>query len=304
MRLDFVACRDGLRLAVRRWGNWSGHSIPLLCLPGLSRNGADFDSLAAAVAPRPIVALDLLGRGMADRVDDPRRYAPGALVSDIRDVTAALGLHHCVLIGTSFGGLLAMALAVSQPGLPAAAILNDIGPGIAAAGGTSAGASIWLEVVGNPPAPADWGEAVAYLQAVMPDLSIETPHGWQQLAEATFAGSGNGGLKAQWDPAIVSPLKGDAERPDIWAMFRALASHPILAVRGGASLVLTAEGLAQMQDAAPAMRSVTLPGIGHAPTLTEPAALSAIRLFLGEIDRLHAERRDAYPSASAGIEQG
>jgi hypothetical protein len=35
-----------------------------------------------------------------------------------------------------------------------------------------------------------------------------------------------------------------------------------------------------MQDVHPEMTVVTLPGIGHAPILTEPPALAAIQSFL------------------------
>ena len=99
---------------------------PLLCLPGLSRNGADFAGLARALFPYPAVALDLMGRGLADRCANPDRYAPPRLLDDIHHATAALGLHRAIGVGTSFGGLLGIALAISQPGLLAGSIINDV----------------------------------------------------------------------------------------------------------------------------------------------------------------------------------
>ena len=47
---------------------------------------------------------------------DIARYAPEACVRDVLDVCAALHIHHAVVIGTSFGGLLAMGLAAARPG--------------------------------------------------------------------------------------------------------------------------------------------------------------------------------------------
>ena len=276
MHVRYVSCQDGLRMAARIWGApQDSAGPPLLCLPGLSRNGADFAGLARAVAPYPVVALDLIGRGLADRAASPARYAGPRLLDDIRHATAALGLHRVIGAGTSFGGLLAMALAVSQPGLLAGSIFNDVGPDAA-----TSGASIWLDIVGNPPAPNDWVAAVTYLKNLMPNLSIQTDEGWQELAEATFepAPDGAPGLRAQWDPKLVEPLRQPGEMPDLWAFFRAAAARgPVLIVQGGASNVLSAGTLGEMQRQAPHAAAVTLPGVGHAPTLTEPQVLNAIR---------------------------
>jgi len=40
-----------------------------------------------------------------------------------------------------------------------------------------------------------------------------------------------------------------------------------------------------MQEAAPAMRSAVVRGVGHAPELNEPEAVAAIDAFLGEVER-------------------
>src|SRR6478672_13743610 len=37
-----VTAQDGLRLHVRRYGTAAGRRLPIVCLPGLTRNGADF----------------------------------------------------------------------------------------------------------------------------------------------------------------------------------------------------------------------------------------------------------------------
>lgn len=286
-RLCRIACQDGLRQAARCW-RWPAASearlTPVLCLPGLSRQSEDFCDLAAALAPRPVIALDLIGRGRSDRAADPARYAPERLLDDIRHTTAALGLHRAVAVGTSFGGLLAMGLAVSQPCLLAGAVLNDVGPEVPADGQEK-----WLGMVANPYAPADWADAVRYLRANVPDLSLEGPAAWRNFAETTYEPRTDGGpgLSPQWDPRIAEPLAHAAahgSRFDLWVLFRAAAARPLLAVQGGTSTVLTDDVLAAMHAAAPAMASVTLPGIGHAPTLVEPTALAAVRTLVERVD--------------------
>src|SRR5262249_5124881 len=68
---------DGLSLFVRDYGNRLSPWLPVVCLPGLSRSGRDFDELAVALAddslrPRRVLAFDYRGRGQSewDRTSD------------------------------------------------------------------------------------------------------------------------------------------------------------------------------------------------------------------------------------------
>ena len=64
----FITAQDGLRLHVRAWGPRLAARLPVVCLPGLARTGAYFETLANALAgggngTRLVLALDLRGRG-------------------------------------------------------------------------------------------------------------------------------------------------------------------------------------------------------------------------------------------------
>ncbi|HKK29471.1 MAG TPA: alpha/beta hydrolase [Alphaproteobacteria bacterium] len=297
MEVRRIGCQDGLCVAARIWGELGRPgSTPVLGLPGLSRNGADFRGLAERLTPRPFVALDFVGRGLADWAEDPGRYAPMATLDDIRHVTATLGLHRIVAAGTSFGGLLAMALAVSQPTLLTGAIINDVGPDAA-----ESGADVWLDIVGDPPWPEGWDQAVAYLKDLVPNMSFEDEADWREFAETTFQARSDGkpGLEPLWDPRIVEPLRKADEMPDLWGLFRAAAVHPLAVVRGAETNVLMAETLERMQRTAPHIAAVIVPGVGHAPTLTEPPAFEAIKALLSEIDRAGV-KSTTVPADTAG----
>src|SRR4051794_7041014 len=69
--------QDGLSLFVRDYGDRLSPWLPVVCLPGLSRSGRDFDELARALAghsirPRRVLAVDYRGRGQSewDRTSD------------------------------------------------------------------------------------------------------------------------------------------------------------------------------------------------------------------------------------------
>jgi pimeloyl-ACP methyl ester carboxylesterase len=268
-----VTAWDGLAIHVWEWSGGSGLA-PILCLPGLVRTGGDFEALAAAIcADRRVVAIDYAGRGASARAGDIDRYAPEACVRDVMDVCAALHIHHAVVVGTSFGGLLSMGLAAARPSLVRAVVLNDIGPDI----GTE-GADFVRDFVGLDPALESLDACVRFLRGMLPPMSLQTDASWRRMAELTYQPGADGRWHPVWDIRIARLLR--APTPDLWVLFGALAHLRILLIRGAVSNILLPGTVSRMQAIRPDMEVVTLPGIGHAPILTEPPALSAIQRFL------------------------
>jgi pimeloyl-ACP methyl ester carboxylesterase len=271
-----ISAWDGLMLHVREWSD-GDHLPPVVCLPGLVRTAGDFTWLAATIsAGRRVIAVDYPGRGGSGRAAEVTRYSPEACARDVMDICAALHIHHAVLIGTSFGGLLAMGLATARPGLVRAVVLNDIGPDVG-----SDGADFVRNFVGSDPALESLEACVTLLRAALPPMSLNTDAGWRRMAELTYQPGADGRWHPVWDTRIARLLGGPI--PDLWSLFGALAHLPVLLVRGSVSNILLAGTVSRMQAAHPGMEVVTLPGIGHAPTLQEPPALAAIQRFLDRV---------------------
>ena len=267
---------DGLPLRVLEW-NQGRDRLPLLCLPGLVRTAGDFAGVAAAFGTgRRVLAVDYPGRGQSGRSDSIARYDAEACLRDIMDVCAALHVHRAVVIGTSFGGLLTMGLAAARPGLVAAAVLNDVGPDIA-----RSGADFVRRFVGSDPALPDLAACVAFLRSALPPLSLTSEAEWEEMARLTYAPEADGRWHPLWDTRIARLLKRDP--PDLWGLFGALSHVTLLLVRGGESDILSRETAERMRVLRPDMAFVELPGIGHAPTLCEPAAVTAMRSFLDRV---------------------
>ncbi|TCZ65338.1 alpha/beta fold hydrolase [Roseicella aquatilis] len=273
-----IGARDGLRLAALDWEG-PREATPLLCLSGIARSGLDFLGVAARYAgTRRIVALDYAGHGESGRAGHPRRYRPENALHDVLDAMAALGLHRVALLGTSFGGILGMAIGTVRPGVLAGLALNDTGPEL-----QSGGLGLIKDLIGRDPAFPNLEEAAAFLRANLPPLGI-ADDAWPGVAERTYRQGQDGRWHPRWDIRIAEILPRPGEgAPDLWRFFRAVPEIPTLLVWGQESAVLSAATVAEMRRARPGMALCSLPGIAHAPPLADPASLAALDRWLAQM---------------------
>ncbi len=269
--------RDGLNLYFRDSGDPLSPKTPVLCLPGLTRNARDFAALAKRLsATRRVLCPDYRGRGHSDYDPDWRNYRPEIYLDDIRHLLAVAGVGRVVAIGTSMGGILAAGMAVAMPTALAGAVINDVGPEIGIRGLDRIVA--YIKDAGPLP---DWNAAVAKLRANFPNLPAYSDGDWLKTAEATYRESHDGLLYPDWDVRLVNPLlENGTEGYNLMALFAALRALPVLLVRGERSDVLQADAFERMGQLLPDARRLTIPGVGHAPSLSEPAAQDALDDFL------------------------
>lgn len=277
----FWTSPDGLKLHFRDYAG-SGERLPVLCMHGLTRNARDFEQLAGHLAPgRRVLALDMRGRGDSEYARDSATYNPGTYVGDVLALLEQEGIERFVAIGTSLGGLMTMLLAALAPQRIAGAVLNDIGPVV-----DPSGIDRIREYVGQARSFPTWMHAARALQDVHgsshPGFTIED---WLAMAKRCMVVQQNGRIGFDYDMAIAEPFRDadGAVPPDLWPAFEALAGVPVLIVRGGASDLLTAETLAEMLRRHPDADSVVIPDVGHAPTLDEPEAVTAIDRLLARL---------------------
>jgi pimeloyl-ACP methyl ester carboxylesterase len=268
-----ISAWDGLDLRVRVWDG-GDHLPPVLCLPGLVRTGGDFDVVAPTWARgRRVVSLDYAGRGGSGRTSDVMRYGPEACLRDVLDICAALHLHSVTIVGTSFGGLLAMGLAAARPAMLRGVVLNDVGPEIG-----TAGAEFVRDFVAFDPALPSLEECVTFLKQRLPPLSLSSGAAWRKMAELTYEPGADGRFHPVWDTAIARLLRRST--PDLWPLFNALSNVPLLLLHGALSTILLPETVAAMRARRPDMTVVTVPDVGHAPILTEDTVQDTLREFL------------------------
>jgi pimeloyl-ACP methyl ester carboxylesterase len=272
--------QDGLRLSYRDYDIASTGRTPLLCLSGLTRNSKDFHDLALRHAStRRVLCLDYRGRGRSAYDPDPKHYQAPVYLNDIQNLLAAAHVQKVVVLGTSLGGILTMALSVAAPTMLTGAILNDIGPEV-----SEDGRQRIADYVGRGIAVPTYDDAVAILrQTYAPAYPNLGPAGWMRIARTTFTeDEQNGGLRLDYDLGIATALREQAKSPlpDLWPLFRAMRPLPLLAFRGELSDVLTTDTFIAMKREHAGMIAVTVPGVGHIPMLDEPEVETAIDGFL------------------------
>lgn len=281
--IDFRCAGGNLRLHAEVRGAENA-ALTVLCLHGLTRNGADFGFLAQHLSARyRVITADQRGRGKSQWDPDPANYHPGTYVGDMFALLDRLAIGRLVLIGTSMGGLMAMIMGAAQPARLRGIVLNDIGPEVPVSGLQRLRSSL------NNRAPATtWADAAQQAKRVneiaFPDY---VDADWEAFAHRTYVENAGARPIAAFDPAILEGLNETdltAVPPNLWPLWKQLGSIPILAIRGALSDIISPQILDAMAAQHPNLTSITLANRGHAPMLDEPPAVAAIDAFLKSLE--------------------
>lgn len=283
----FYQSQDGLKLHARIYGERNAH-LPVVCLPGLTRNSRDFHDLALFLAsdsksPRRIICFDYRGRGQSAYDPNWQNYNVGMEAADILAGLTELRIEQAAFIGTSRGGLIIHVLGMMKPSVLKAIVLNDVGPALEMAG--LAHIKSYLE---RAPRPESLDEAVeAQKSAHGADFPALGDTDWRRMVAAIYR-TENGKLTPDFDPKLVDTLAGvDLSKPlpTLWPQFDALTSIPMLAIRGANSRLLSGETLNEMARHHPTLQTVTVPGQGHAPFLETGDLPQLIANFIDRSER-------------------
>jgi pimeloyl-ACP methyl ester carboxylesterase len=268
---------DGLELFYRDFHE-DAPGTPVICLPGLTRNSRDFIHVAEHIgARRRVLAPDFRGRGYSARDADWKNYHPGTYVTDTWTLLDTLQVDNVIVIGTSLGGLCAMAMAAMNADRLAAVIMNDVGPEI-----NPAGLERIQSNVGKQVPAKSWAEAAdqafeAYGYA-MPGLPRAY---WERMAWRAYRDGPDGVPVLDYDQNIGRAVREvGAQVTDPWVFFDALRTVPTTLLWGENSDILTRDIVDKMQSRFAELRVVPVANRGHAPQLDEPECLAAIDAVL------------------------
>ncbi|CAG0967000.1 2-(acetamidomethylene)succinate hydrolase [Burkholderiales bacterium] len=279
-RIRHVSCLAGgqlHRVAYREWGD-PANPRAVVCAHALTRNSRDFGPLARALSSRwRVVAPDMPGRGASDRLRDPMLYQVPTYVADAVTLIARLDVEELCWVGISLGGLMGMGLAAMDRTPIRRLVISDAGPVIARAALERIAGYVGVSSVFPTRAAA-----FATIRAVSEPFGPHDAAQWNFLVDNVLVRRDDGSYALHYDPAIGVPFRAALAAPgdvDLWGTWDAIRA-PTLVLRGGDSDLLGAATAAEMTRRGPRADLVTLPGVGHAPTLVPDAQIEIVRAFL------------------------
>lgn len=279
----FYPSADGLRLHARVYGEGEPGTLPVVCLPGLTRNARDFHDLAGFLSTtgsprRKVVVFDYRGRGLSQWDADWTRYHVGTEATDVLAGLDSLDIARAAFIGTSRGGLIILVLAAMRPAIIERTVFNDIGPVI-----EPEGLAHIRAYLGSAPSPSSFAEAEEHQRRIHgAAFQALTDEDWRRFVRAIYRDDG-GRPVPDFDPALLNGLASiDPEKPlaTLWPQFDLLADIPMLTIRGENTLLLSKGTVAEMARRHSGMQVETVPGQGHAPLLETAGLPQTIAAFL------------------------
>ncbi|MGO4449454.1 alpha/beta fold hydrolase [Phyllobacterium sp. TAF24] len=279
---------DGLQLYGRLYQpEVKTGNLPVICLPGLTRNSRDFHELALFLSqhpqtPRPVITFDYRGRGRSAYDPDWSHYNIGVEAGDVIAGLTHLQINQAVFLGTSRGGLITHILAAIAPQLLAGVILNDIGPEISVEGLQQIGSYL-----NGARQPTNWNDAADLQRQVhgeyFPALTSED---WQRFARAIYR-EDNGVIRSDYDPNLLKTMENidyTQKLPDLWAQFDLMKDLPLLVIRGENTKLLAQETVEEMQRRHNSLQVFNVSGQGHAPLLETGRIPDLIAAFVAGVD--------------------
>jgi pimeloyl-ACP methyl ester carboxylesterase len=263
------------RLAYVAWGAPESPHV-LVCVHGLTRNGRDFDFIAAALEDRyRVICPDVVGRGASAWAAAPADYNNLQYVRDMLPVLAAESTAAVDWLGTSMGGLMGIVAAATSGSPIRRLVLNDIGPFI-----PKAALKRIADYVGKDPHFADLGAVEQYLRTVHAPFGALSDAQWRHMAEHGARPLEGGGFGLAYDPGIANAFQGDAIGDvDLWGIWDRITC-PVLVLRGAESDLLARETAEEMTRRGPKAQLIEFAGCGHAPALMAPDQIAAVRDWL------------------------
>lgn len=275
-------------MAYWRWGAEDASHV-VFCVHGLSRQGRDFDVLAAALvarSPHPVAVIcpDVAGRGQSDWLKDPLAYQIPTYAADMLALIAQIKPQTLDWVGTSMGGLIGMAVCAHAAAVGARVrrlVLNDVGPSVQWESIQRIGAYIGKQMQFESEQ-----QACEALWAISSSFGPHTDQQWADLCRCMIKPADSGtGVVLHYDPAIAEPIKTLTQEAvtqaeaTVWQFYDAIEAQTLL-LRGAQSDLLSHRTASQMTLRGPRAKLVEFEGVGHAPTLIAPDQVDTVASFL------------------------
>jgi 3-oxoadipate enol-lactonase len=261
---------------------------PLVLLHGFTGSIAQWAEVRPLLATQHrVIAYDLRGHGRTDAPQDLSTYTMAAYADDLRDLLDALGVARAHVLGSAFGGMVALEFALRYPERVRSLILADTsaGPRCVELSEPIAATEEGIERALTHARTHGLDSMVERLLATDPALRAD-PHRvehfharWRRMTLHGFLGAG----------------KARAERPDHHDDLGRL-TMPVLIVVGDRDVLVPAAEYMHAHIPRSALRLIN--HAGHPAVADQPHGFAAVvRGFLAGLDPEHQPRPVSTPRA-------
>jgi pimeloyl-ACP methyl ester carboxylesterase len=280
------------RIVYSDWG--PVEATPIICVPGLTGNGRDFDILAEALVRdgRRLICVDLAGRGRSDFLPNPLDYNYDQYTKDLKTLLTHIGIDgpdSVDWLGVSLGGLLGIKIAGERKTPIRRLILNDVGPEV-----PKAALDFIHSVISQHYRFSNIGELEKRMRETRGlTWGPVTDHQWKLMAEHNARALPDGSITYGYDPNIAQIFeKEPTGDKDLWPSWDRVQC-PVMLIHGYKSVVLNKNIVAQMKTLGPGpeMHYVMFKDCGHVPSLMAPNQIQVIREWLQMTANVMAEDR-------------
>ena len=274
-------------LAINVRGTLASPLLPVVCIPGYHRNMTDYavfaSQLVAANQDRPVVLLDLAGRGRSAPLRKAADYSSLVDMEDVLAVIDALGIFRAVFVGQGHGGQVIMAMAAQRPGAIAGAVLIDAGPVSDSRG--------LVRLRNNLRHIEGLGSARLAREAMRRVLATDYPSADEamldMLAQRVFRFDLRNRVTPLYDRKLIARLDGfdfdDIFEPQ-WPLFDALASAELMLMRTQLTDLLRRETFEEMARRREDAVTLTIAGQGSPALLDGADTTKAVVDFLARME--------------------
>lgn len=257
---------DGREVSALRWGIAEPEAV---LVHGGAQNAHTWDTVALALRPMSLLAVDLPGHGRSSWREE-RRSDPSAAAEDVASAIAALAPSAHVLVGMSLGGLTSIAV-TRLTGVVDRLVLVDITPGV-----DGEKAKAVHDFIAGPQTFPSFAEIFGRTVEFNP---TRTPESLRRGILHNAHRNADGTWEWNYDRRPLTDLTADDDGgfdvTRLWDDLE-LCRASVTLVRGGLSPVVGDDDVEELGRRRPDARVVVVEGAGHSVQGDRPIELAAL----------------------------
>ncbi|HTO01208.1 MAG TPA: alpha/beta hydrolase [Microthrixaceae bacterium] len=258
---------DGRVGSALKWGSGTPR---IVLLHGGAQNAHTWDTVALALSPVPILAIDLSGHGHSSWREDAA-YNPRSNAEDAAAVMDEFAPEPSLLVGMSLGGLTANAVATIFPWLVERLVVIDVTPGV-----TRDKAAEVHAFIEGPQSFGSFQEIFDRTVEFNPTRSLESLR--RGILHNAHRVDGGDGWEWNYDRRQLAGVMESLEEPhfdDLWQDVEDVRA-PYLLLQGGISPVVDDDDIAELRRRNANARVQVVEGAGHSIQGDRPIELAEI----------------------------